>query len=105
MDKLIKKVEKWGDSKGITGGDNFFNQWQKVNEEFGELTAEIDFFKEGHGDLNSFKMELGDLLVTLIVITKASDTSIKECLELAYNKISKRKGETINGIFVKESDL
>lgn len=30
---------------------------------------------------------------------------MKDCLELAYNKISKRKGKMINGIFVKEEDL
>ena len=28
-----------------------------------------------------------------------------ECLEMAYEKISKRKGKTIDGVFVKEEDL
>lgn len=33
------------------------------------------------------------------------DTTLRECVELAYNEISKRKGKMINGIFVKEEDL
>lgn len=33
------------------------------------------------------------------------DTTLRECVELAYEEISKRKGKMINGIFVKEEDL
>jgi hypothetical protein len=33
------------------------------------------------------------------------DTDIESVLKMAYNKISKRKGEMRNGTFVKEEDL
>lgn len=32
-------------------------------------------------------------------------TSLRECVELAYDEISNRKGKMINGVFVKEADL
>ena len=31
--------------------------------------------------------------------------TIEECLQYAYDEISQRKGRTINGTFIKESDL
>lgn len=33
------------------------------------------------------------------------DTSLRECVQLAYDEISRRKGKMINGVFVKEADL
>lgn len=32
-------------------------------------------------------------------------TSLSECVQLAYDEISNRKGKMINGVFVKEEDL
>lgn len=32
-------------------------------------------------------------------------TSLSECVQLAYDEISNRKGKMINGVFVKEADL
>ena len=51
------------------------------------------------------KMEFGDVLVTLVILAEQLGVKWDECLEKAYNKISKRKGKVINGIFVKEEDL
>lgn len=33
------------------------------------------------------------------------NTTLKECVQLAYDEIKMRKGKTINGTFVKEEDL
>jgi len=105
LDSLVEKTEAWGDEKGITQEDNFFNQWEKAEEEFWEMTEEVELIKIGHGDMNDFKGEVGDVFVCLINVLKCANTTVEECLQLAYDKISKRKGETINGTFVKESDL
>jgi NTP pyrophosphatase (non-canonical NTP hydrolase) len=48
---------------------------------------------------------MGDILVTLIILSAQLDIDLTECLEMAYQKISKRKGKTIDGLFVKEEDL
>lgn len=50
-------------------------------------------------------MEFGDVLVTLCILAKQLDIDPVDCLHMAYIKISKRKGKTIDGVFVKESDL
>lgn len=39
------------------------------------------------------------------VLANYCNHTLYECLELAYNKINKRKGKMINGKFVKSSDL
>ena len=51
------------------------------------------------------KLEMGDIFVTLIILCNQLGIDCVECLQLAYDKISKRKGKTVNGLFVKEEDL
>ena len=41
-------------------------------------------------------------MVTLIIQAKMQDLSLEECLESAYNVITKRTGRMINGQFVKD---
>ena len=48
---------------------------------------------------------MGDILVTLIILCEQIGIDPEECLSMAYEKISKRKGKTINGTFVKDEDL
>lgn len=48
---------------------------------------------------------MGDIFVTLIILCEQIGIDPVECLEMAYEKISKRKGKTINGQFIKEEDL
>lgn len=112
MQELIKKVEDWSDSKGI-GDFNYdypFAQLDKIKEEFDELwkafddclaveNEEKEVFEESHHEV---LMELGDLLVTTIVFAHQNGYDLEECLEMAYNKISKRNGKLVNGQFVKD---
>ena len=45
---------------------------------------------------------IGDVLVTLIILANQLGYDVEDCLEVAYNEIKNRKGETINGTFIKE---
>jgi NTP pyrophosphatase (non-canonical NTP hydrolase) len=45
---------------------------------------------------------LGDILVTIIIQAEMQGLKLEECLESAYNVISKRTGKMINGTFVKD---
>ena len=45
---------------------------------------------------------MGDIMVTLIIQAKMQGLSLEECLESAYNVITKRTGRMINGQFVKD---
>ena len=61
----------------------------------------LKYFIE-NGNFEGAKEEIGCfILVCESWAQRLGTTSIK-CLEMAYNKISKRKGKTINGTFVKD---
>ena len=106
---LVKKVQEWGDEKGITNPNNADKQFMKFIEEVFEFKSEMDFYII-YDDLRnvydkSLKLEMGDILVTLIILSKQLDIDLVECLEMAYEKIKGRKGKTVDGIFLKEEDL
>ena len=103
MRELIEKVKIWGAEKGITGNGKsamFMRRKQadKTDEELSELFEAIM-----SDDEEEAKDAIGDIIVTLIMQAEWWDTDIEECLELAYNVISKRKGKMIDGQFVKET--
>lgn len=104
---LVKKVQDWGQEKGITDPENAGKQFLKFMEEVFEFKTEIDLYslsKQGF-DLEHVMMEFGDVLVTLCILAKQLDIDPTTCLEMAYEKIKNRKGKTIDGTFVKEEDL
>lgn len=111
MNELIKKVEAWGEEKGIMDPSNAPKQFMKFMEEVFEFKTMFDIEAMNYdlyGDhirFNDTKMEFGDVLVTLIILAKQMDLDWEECLIMAYEKIKNRKGKTIDGVFVKEEDL
>lgn len=108
FEELRENVEKWAKDKDLLHRENIDKQFMKFVEEMFEFKAEMDFvdwklnYKEPTFDL---MLELGDVMVTLIVLSKQLNVDIVECLQLAYEKISKRRGKTVNGTFIKEEDL
>lgn len=110
FEDLQKQVLEWGDEKGITHSENIDKQFMKFIEEVFEFKTEldthllVDSFTRAIPDKN-LKLEMGDILVTLIILSKQLEIDLVECLGMAYKKISKRKGKTINGTFIKSEDL
>lgn len=100
FEELKENVEKWGYDKNLIHSDYRFRQFEKVLEEVFELKEEII-----QDNKENMKLEFGDVIVTLIILSKQLDIDFEECLEQAYNKIKYRRGKTINGKFVKEEDL
>lgn len=113
---LEELVVKWAEDKGIFDKSVPFKQNEKTIEEVEELTEAL----EAHGSgwqtftnkkgvrVNTFeeiKDAIGDIVVTLIIQSRMHNIDLTECLESAYNVISKRKGKMIDGIFVKSEDL
>lgn len=106
MQELIKKVEHWVIEKGIKDKATALTQLDKMYEEVDELGKEIESL-ELYGFFDNKKealMELGDVVVTCIAMSMLLETDIQTVLQMAYDKISKRKGKMINGTFVKEED-
>ncbi len=96
-DELIEAVIMWGHEHGIS---NPVMQALKVNEEVGEIATEIT-----HNRLHGPDMidAIGDSLVTIIILADVLGYNPIDCLQEAYDVISKRKGKTVDGCFVKEA--
>ena len=96
-DGLIDAAREWGRSKGI---DNPYRQLNKVTEELGEWSHEI--CRDNFTTLEA-KDACGDVLVTIIILADICGIDPIECLEGAYYEISRRKGHTSEGMFIKEA--
>lgn len=92
-------VEQWAEDKGILSKATPIKQAMKTMEEVNELcNAIID------NDRHEIQDAIGDIVVTLIIQAKMQGMTIEECLNAAYDVISKRTGRMINGQFIKDQD-
>lgn len=97
MEELQVAINVWAIQKGIMSKSTPIKQHIKTLEEVTELLeALVD--KNDH----EIKDAIGDIIVTLIIQAYMNGTTINECLEQAYNVISKRTGKMENGVFVKD---
>lgn len=108
---LIKLVEEWAKDKDLLHKKNADKQFLKFIEEVFEFKSEMDLVERTEHDklreiyTDRMKLEMGDIVVTLIILCKQLGIDVVECLEKAYKKIEARTGKTINGTFVKSEDL
>ena len=108
FEELKIKVEEWANDKDLLHSENAEKQFMKFIEEVFEFKTEMDDnqrFAACCVDIKNMKLEMGDIFVTLIILCNQLGIDCVECLQMAYEKISKRRGKTIDGIFVKEEDL
>ena len=98
MNELIDNVIVWGEDKGIFAKSNSTKQFLKTVEEVGELADGL-----GKADKELVKDAIGDTVVTLILLAKMEGLTLQECLQSAYDVISKRTGKMENGMFVKDN--
>jgi NTP pyrophosphatase (non-canonical NTP hydrolase) len=95
--ELEKLVIEWANEKGILEKATTIAQAAKTMEECTELMVAI-----ARHDDDEIVDALGDILVTIIIQAEMQGLKLEECLESAYNVISKRTGKMINGTFVKD---
>lgn len=100
--ELRRKIVGWAASKNIFKHSDALKQVKKLTEEVSELTEEICIAYYAEEMVSCVEEELGDCLVVLTIIASMYGLTPEECLETSYNKISKRKGKMIDGLFVKE---
>ena len=97
MNELINKVIKWGHDRNLIDGGCPKAQMLKCVSEVGELADNVNKQKDIRDDV-------GDVLVTLILLTAQHDLTLDQCLETAYNDIRERKGIMLDGVFIKDTD-
>lgn len=94
---MKEKVLEWAEPKGLLNPQFAPKQFMKLVEEVGELSnAMLKDNKTGIIDA------LGDVSVVLIILAEQLGFDLDTCLECAYNEIKDRKGQTLNGTFIKE---
>lgn len=96
---LEDKVQEWFITRNLHKGDPQ-KQVLKLIEEMGELVGSLI-----RDDREEIIDALGDIQVVMIGLGMQLDLDLKDCLMSAYSEIVNRRGETVNGIFVKEEDL
>ncbi|WP_033931784.1 MazG nucleotide pyrophosphohydrolase domain-containing protein [Vibrio cholerae] len=101
LPNIIQNITLWHYGKDIVGNGDENVQLMKLEEEMCEV---IEAFCEGHSHEHC-KEEVGDMIVVLVNLCERRGYSLAECANIAYQKINKRKGKTVNGGFVKEEDL
>jgi NTP pyrophosphatase (non-canonical NTP hydrolase) len=95
--ELEALVITWAHQKGILDNGTPRAQASKTVEEVQELIDAIDT-----NNKPEIEDALGDILVTIIIQAEMQEVSLIDCLESAYNVISKRTGKMVNGQFLKD---
>lgn len=96
--KLFSKITEWAKDRNLIKGSKPKDQCLKLIQEVGELS---DSLCKGKSPID----DIGDCMVVLTIIAEQNDLTVQQCLDHAYNDIKHRKGQMIDGVFVKGSDL
>lgn len=99
LNKLTTQIEDWAKDRWLDKGDPS-KQVIKTFEEAGELAKAYI-----RNDKEELKDAYGDVFVTLVISAMQNGVDIRDCIGLAYEEISGRKGSIQNGSFIKEEDL
>jgi len=108
MNELIEKTRQWFHDKGIIANSTPLKQLNKSQEELTE-TRDAVIRHEYAGErvvqfrLDEIKDGIGDTVVTLIGVCEMYGFALEECLQMAYDTISKRTGKMIDGVFVRDN--
>ncbi|WP_215659423.1 MazG-like family protein [Secundilactobacillus kimchicus] len=99
MNELIKKIQQWSIDRGLDQ-QSPDKQLIKLVEEVGELAG-------GRNKQNTPVVtdSLGDMFVVMVIYCQQMGLDIEECVSTAVGEISDRKGQMVDGVFVKEADL
>ena len=112
-EQLEKLVIQWAKEKGILEKATALNQIEKTQEELNETREALHYKSKGIGNYINSKGKMvnteeevadgyADQLVTIIIGAEMNGLNLVECLQGAYNIISKRKGVMVDGFFVKD---
>lgn len=97
MYELISKVLTWANDRNLIDGGCPKSQMLKCVSEVGELADNVN-------KQNDIRDDIGDVLVTLIILSAQHDLDLLQCLQVAYDDIKDRKGVMLDGVFIKDTD-
>jgi len=99
LEVLVEKCSDWSRERKIIENSNSLVQFAKLVSEVGELADNIAKGRDIEDDI-------GDCLVVLNNLALMNNTTLADCLSVAYDDIKDRKGYmNSNGVFIKEGDV
>jgi NTP pyrophosphatase (non-canonical NTP hydrolase) len=93
----FEDIRKWAQEKGIYDSGDLKTQTLKLVEESGELAQAVL-----NNDLPEIEDAIGDAVVVLTSIAHLAGLKIEDCMQAAYDVITKRTGKMVDGTFVKD---
>ena len=97
-ENIFDCIREWADERGMYDKREPKTQYIKLMEETGEIGRAIL-----KNDTDEIIDGIGDAVVVLTNLAELVGVPIEECIQEAYNVISKRKGKMVNGTFVKDN--
>jgi NTP pyrophosphatase (non-canonical NTP hydrolase) len=97
-DEIFDCIRSWAKEKGLYDKGDPKTQYIKLMEETGEIGRAIL-----KNDTEQIIDGIGDAVVVLTNLAELVGVPIEECIQEAYNVISKRTGKMVNGTFVKDN--
>ena len=91
-------IRQWAEEKGILEQSTVKKQFEKLIEEVEETRTAIK-----NDNIEELKDGIGDCVVVLTNLAALAGMTIEDCINSAYEVISKRTGKMINGKFVKDA--
>lgn len=98
MKTKFELIREWAHEKGIYKSGDPKTQTLKLLEEAGELAKAIL-----NDDQDEVIDAIGDCVVVLTSVAHLRGVTIEQCIDEAYNVISKRSGKMVDGTFIKDS--
>ena len=91
-DELINLISHWAMKRGIVNNSTLVSEMGELGDNIAKQRSVID--------------DIGDCLVVLNTLAIMHDTTLEECLKVAYDDIKDRKGHmNSHGVFIKEGDV
>ena len=91
-------IREWAKERGIFDKGDSKTQYIKLQEEAGELAKAL--LKNDRPEIID---AIGDIAVVLTNLAHLEGLKIEDCIQTAYDVISKRQGKMVNGTFVKNN--
>ena len=95
---VFDNIRSWAQERGIYDKGDSKTQYVKLMEEAGELAQSL--LKRDEPEIRD---AIGDMVVVLTNLAHLEGVTIEKCINDAYDVIAARKGEMVNGTFVKQT--
>lgn len=92
-----KEIISFFEKKGLYETTTYKDQFLKLEEEVEELLEALHL-----GDDEQVLSEAGDVYICLLNVLKCCGLTMEQAVNYSADKVTKRKGKVVNGVFVKE---